>query len=131
MERPCFLVADREYAGSISSRKLVIETAKFNVITAYDAEEAVDTLRRFPNVDGVVLNASVADNADCEELIARLRAIVPGISVIVTATGGYRRGNHEVFYVDSFDPLKLLDCLRSLKKGATAEIAKRDAEIRV
>jgi hypothetical protein len=34
MDRPCFLVVDREYPGSISTRKLVIETGKFNVITA-------------------------------------------------------------------------------------------------
>lgn len=27
MVRPCFLVIDREYSGSISTRKLVIETA--------------------------------------------------------------------------------------------------------
>jgi hypothetical protein len=34
MDRPCFLVVDQEYPGSISTRKLVIETGKFNVITA-------------------------------------------------------------------------------------------------
>lgn len=35
MIRPCFLVIDREFPGSISTRKLVLETAKFNVLTAY------------------------------------------------------------------------------------------------
>ena len=35
MIRPCFLIVDQEYAGSISTRKLVIETAKLNVLTAY------------------------------------------------------------------------------------------------
>ena len=48
MVRPCFLVIDREYASSISTRKLVIETAKLNVITAYSGAEAIETLKRFP-----------------------------------------------------------------------------------
>ncbi len=49
MVRPCFLVIDREFPGSISTRKLVIETAKFNVVTAYTAQtEAVRGLKRTP-----------------------------------------------------------------------------------
>jgi hypothetical protein len=40
MYRPCFLVVDHEYPASVSSRKLVLETAKFNVITAYSNLEA-------------------------------------------------------------------------------------------
>jgi hypothetical protein len=39
MIRPCFLVVDQEHSGSISTRKLVIETAKFNVLTAYSGAE--------------------------------------------------------------------------------------------
>lgn len=61
MTRPCFLVVDREHSGSISTRKLVIETAKFNVITAYSSDEAIDTLRRFPAVSGIVLDAGMKD----------------------------------------------------------------------
>jgi hypothetical protein len=38
MERPCFLVVYNDFSHSISTRKLVIESAKFNVITAYSAE---------------------------------------------------------------------------------------------
>jgi CheY-like chemotaxis protein len=57
--RPCFLVVDREFPGSISTRKLVIETAKFNVLTAYSGEEAIETLKRFPAIDGIVLDAGV------------------------------------------------------------------------
>jgi len=52
--RPCFLVIDREFPGSISTRKLVLETAKFNVITSYSAQEAVETLKKFPALQGVV-----------------------------------------------------------------------------
>ena len=59
MNRPCFLVIDREFPGSISTRKLMIETAKFNVLTAYSGKEALEVFTRFPAVSGVVLTSSV------------------------------------------------------------------------
>jgi hypothetical protein len=61
MIRPCFLVVDREFPGSISTRKLVIETAKLNVLTAYSGQEALETFRRFPAVAGVVLDGGLDD----------------------------------------------------------------------
>lgn len=129
MDRPCFLVVDREYPGSISTRKLVIETAKFNVITAYDADEAITCLKRFPNVDGVVVNASMGNDDECRTLVEGLRKIVPGIEIVVTSAGGFRRCDHNEHYVDSLNPKLLLDCLQSLKKDATAEILVRDSQL--
>ena len=70
--RPCFLVVDNEYPGSISTRKLVIESAKLNVITAYSAEEAIETLNRFPNVDGVVMDTQL-QGRPCSEVVQLLR----------------------------------------------------------
>lgn len=70
MIRPCFLVIDKQYPGNISARRLVIETAMLNVVTACTAEEAVETLRRFPAVDGVVLDTEVR-GMTCRELIGR------------------------------------------------------------
>ncbi len=127
MERPCFLVIDREYAGSISTRKLVLETAKFNVITAYDATEGIQSLRRFPNVDGIVINAELSDLEDCTGLVATLRDIAPKLEVIVTSTGGRPKCGPQVHYVDSFDPKSLLECLESLRPEATAELRAREA----
>ena len=74
MIRPCFLVIDKEYPGSISTRKLVIETALLNLITAYSVEEAIGMLARFPAVDGIVLETEVK-GITCRELIRRLRAV--------------------------------------------------------
>jgi response regulator RpfG family c-di-GMP phosphodiesterase len=128
MIRPCYLVLDREYPGSISTRKLVIETAKLNVITAYDVQEAIETLERFPRVDGVVFNASIV-GISTEQMIQRLRQIVPEITVIITSAGTPRRDSENEYYVDSLDPKALLDCLESLNKQAMKEIAKRDPEI--
>ena len=126
MERPCFLVIDREYAGSISTRKLVLETAKFNVITAYDAKEGVQSLKRFPKVDGVVVNAELSDMEDCSGLIGHLREIAPQIDVIVTSSGGRPKCGPQVHYVDSFDPKSLLECLETLRPDAAAELRARE-----
>ena len=130
MERPCFLVVDREFPGSISSQKLVIETAKFNVITAYDRAEALDCLKRFPKVDGVVLNADMADDKECKKLINDLRAIVPKLDVIVISTGNHITHDRTEHTVDSFNPKELLECLQSLRKDATAEILARESRAR-
>jgi hypothetical protein len=89
MDRPCFLVVDHEYPGDISTRKLVIESAKFNVITAYDADEAITCLKRFSKVDGVVINAEMGNDEECRGLIENLRKVVPKLEIVVTSAGGY------------------------------------------
>jgi hypothetical protein len=70
MNRPCFLVIDREFPGSISTRKLVIETAKFNVLTAYSGKEAIEMITRFPAVSGVVLDGGLED-VPCDEVASK------------------------------------------------------------
>lgn len=42
------LMIEAEQPEGISSRKLVVETAKHNVITAYNPETGLKLLRRFP-----------------------------------------------------------------------------------
>jgi hypothetical protein len=127
MIRPCYLVLDQEYPGNISTRKLVIETAKLNVITAYDPEEAIATLERFPRVDGVVFNAEQVGYSS-EQMIGRLRQIVPDITVIVLQATSLRSNSANEFYIDSLDPKALLDCLQDLNREATREITRRDPE---
>src|ERR1700743_2769317 len=87
MVRPCFLVIDREYASSISTRKLVIETAKLNVITAYSSNEAIETLKRFPAVEGVVMEASLPD-MPCDDLARALKAIQPKLIIVAISGPG-------------------------------------------
>lgn len=122
MLRPCFLVVDREHSGSISTRKLVIETAKFNVITAYSGAEAVEALMKFPRVDGVVLDVGVRD-IPCGELIQRLKEIQPKLTVVAIGKHGCHGADHNV---DSFDPKSLLGLLENLHSSETAEILHQD-----
>jgi DNA-binding NtrC family response regulator len=128
MIRPCFLVIDREFPGSISTRKLVIETAKFNVLTAYSGREALEVFKRFPAVDGVVLDGGI-DDISAEELTEELKAIQPKIPVVVIAFPGFDGCPRADFHLESFNPAKLLEILRGLKPKESALIEKHDEAI--
>ncbi len=118
MVRPCFLVIDREHANSISTRKLVIETAKLNVITAYSSAEALETLARYPAVDGIVLDAGMPD-VPCADLIQALKKMQPTTPLVLIATPlrPFCEGADHV--LESFDPAKLLALLVGLVPRST------------
>jgi DNA-binding NtrC family response regulator len=125
MVRPCFLVIDREHSGSISTRKLVIESAKFNVVTAYSGSEALETFERFPTVDGMVLNATIHD-VSCEQIVATIRARSPKIPVIVIQGPGSQPCPGASHYIDSFDPATLLELLHRLFPRETNVLKRQD-----
>ncbi len=130
MTRPCFLVVDREFPGSISTRKLVIETAKLNVITAYSGAEAVETLRRFPALNGVVMDANISD-IPCVELTRLLKEAVPRIPVIIM--GAYTDdhcpgGDH---FLESFEPRKLLSLLEHMQATDSLQDGTRDDSVKI
>jgi len=122
MIRPCFLVIDKQYPGSISARKLVIETALLNVITAYSAEEAIATLTRFPAVDGIVLDTEVK-GMTCRDLIGRLRSVRGTLPVITVSPSGHDPCGAEDFHVSSYDPQDLLEQLNHICPKETREAA--------
>ncbi|SNT29809.1 hypothetical protein SAMN05421770_10729 [Granulicella rosea] len=126
--RPCFLVIDREYAGSISTRKLVIETAKLNVITSYSGAEALETLAHFPNVSGVVMDGGIQD-IPCSELIRAIKALHPGLPIIVVAAPGFTDCPGADHQLESFDPASLLELLKSLHPEKNREIEQRSEDL--
>ncbi|MEO6922417.1 MAG: response regulator [Bryocella sp.] len=128
MKRPCFLVVDREYSGSISTRKLVIETAKLNVITAYSGTEAIETLQRFSNVNGVVIDAGIKDIA-CDVLLKQLSAIRPDIPLILIATPFSPECPGATHYLESFEPAKLLELLKTLEPESSQAIELRNEKL--
>ena len=128
MVRPCFLVIDREFAGSISTRKLVIETAKFNVITAYSSREAIATLTAYPAVDGAVLDAGMPDVA-CSDLIAALKLIKPTLPIVVVSALDATICEGADHRVESFDPANLLAILKKLQPEKSAKIESRNEQL--
>lgn len=128
MIRPCFLVLDPEHPGSISTRKLVIETAKFNVITAYSGAEAIQTVERFTAVDGVVLDGRVLD-MPLAALIEQIRKLNKEMPVVVITAPGAGRADGADYIVDSLSPRSLLDVLQQICPGETQAIEKHDREL--
>ncbi len=128
MTRPCFLVVDREFPGSISTRKLVIETAKFNVITAYSGNEALEMMRRFPAIDGVVMDGEL-DDIPAEYLAQELKKVEPQTPVIVICAPGYADCPSADVLLESFQPAKLLEALRKLKPKESDEIEKQEEDL--
>ena len=128
MSRPCFLVLDPEHAGSISTRKLVIETAKFNVLTAYSSAEAVETLRRFPNVDGALIDGQVHDLAPAE-LIRRIRELKPNLPIVLIAVPGQPPPLGADHIIDSLSPKAILDVLSALCPAEVEAIIQHDREL--
>jgi CheY-like chemotaxis protein len=126
--RPCFLVVDNEYPGSISTRKLVLESAKLNVITAYSPEEAVNTLNRFPNVDGVVLDTQIQGQS-CSETIKRLRNARADIPIVTVSPGGQDPCGGEMYHVSNFDPKHLLDTLHKIRPNEMDQAVKHENDI--
>lgn len=122
MTRPCFLVIDKQYPGSISTRKLVIETAMLNVLTAYSADEALETLARFPNVDGIVMDTEVP-GLSCTELIDRLRRIRSDIPIVTVSPSGYEPCGGEERHVSSYDPQDLLEQMQQICPKETRKAA--------
>ncbi len=129
MVRPCFLVIDHEHAGSLSTRKLVIESAKLNVLTAFSGEEALATLKKFPQVDGIVLD-SVVSGVGSEELVRQLKEEAPDLPIIVINIPDTPPCPGADYVLESFEPVSLLALLGKLEPRRTEEIRAHDDDLR-
>jgi DNA-binding response OmpR family regulator len=79
--RPTILVAEPEPLQALSVRKLVLETAKFNVLTAHSTSEALEEIEKFPAMSAAVLVAE--DSLACEQIIESIRTNIPDLPVVV------------------------------------------------
>ncbi len=112
MARPTFLMAEPEPDQAISARKLVLETAKFNVITAHSASEATELCQRFPGVDALIVHGSF--EAECAKVVAQFKRgdeKKPAILLAPSASTACDGVDHNV---SSHSPEELLRLLRKL-----------------
>lgn len=112
MPRPTFLMAEPEPEQALSTRKLVLETAKFNVITAHSAREALDICEQFPAVDALIVHAGLP--GDCARIVAnfkRRNENKPAILLAPSASSSCDGVNHTI---SSHSPEELLGLLREL-----------------
>jgi hypothetical protein len=81
--RPTLVVVDPAVPGTISSRKLILEVGRFNVLTAYSAEEAFSTAEKF-DVDGFVVDYEPGDEM-ADEVCASLKERFPKKPIFAVA----------------------------------------------
>ncbi len=111
--RLAFLIIEVEPAEGISTRKLVIETAKMNVLTAHSGREGLEMFARFPDVDGVVVHARL-DDMSCEKIVEQIKARRSDTPVVALAPDhglGCSSADH---VISAYDPHALLHVLQSI-----------------
>lgn len=106
------MVLEPEPVGALSARKLVLETAKFNVITAHSFEEGIECFDTFPKVSAAVI--ATQDRAACQEMGRYIKARNPGLPVIVLSPViGFECPGAD-HHLSSHKPEKLLTLMREL-----------------
>ncbi len=110
MTRPAFIVAEPEPEQALSSRKILLETFKYNVITAHSVAETLDLVRLFPNVDALIVHCGIPE-FNAEDLIKVMKKSVPQLPIIaLTPTEQDLKWADHVVY--SHNPQELLDLVQ-------------------
>lgn len=112
MPRPTLLVAEPEPLQALSTRKLVLETGKFNVLTAHSTREALDLYHLFPNISAAII--AVGEGLDCDTLLRTIKNAankVPVICLSPRVGANYRDADYTL---SSYEPEDLLNTMRSL-----------------
>ena len=104
------LMIEVEQPEGVSARKLVLEAARHNVITAYSGKVGLELLRRFPNVDAVVIHTEL-EEPPFEEIVREIKAARPDLPVIAISPVSQRNADGADHVLSSYDPQKLLDLL--------------------
>jgi CheY-like chemotaxis protein len=112
MARPTILVAEPEPSQALSVRKLVLETGKFNVLTAHSTREALDIVRLFPNVSTAVLVGE--STIDCDKVASAIKTSSEKIPVIYLHGSLGGRCSFADHDLSSHEPQTLLELARSL-----------------
>ena len=112
MRRPTFIVAEPEPDQALSSRKLLLETYKFNVLTAHSEQEMLEMLGDFPNADAVILHDDTP-GATAQEIISRVKKRAPRMKVVALSPGSRQHSAMADHVVNSHNPEELLRLLQT------------------
>ena len=109
--RLSFLIVENEPGQGLSTRKLLIETAKHNVLTAHSTDEGRRMFERFPNVDAVVIDDELKDSG---QLVEQVRKSNSNVRVVCLSPRiGAKRGWADTT-INSHDPAGLLKMLEEM-----------------
>ena len=104
------LMIEVEQPEGISTRKLVLETARHNVITAYTKAGGAELLRRFPNVDLAVVHTEI-DSSSLRDTVKELKSILNDLPVIAISPRRDIDKDGADYLIASHDPQALLNLL--------------------
>ena len=106
--RPILLVLDPPDIEMISTRKLILESAKYNVLTATNVSEALE-IAEFAPINAIVLHEQAG--TDLATLAHSLKRVRPSIPLwVVTPHPGALPWADKV--LSSYDPLALVELVQ-------------------
>jgi CheY-like chemotaxis protein len=111
--RLTFLVIEAEPKDGLSTRKLLLESAKHNVITAYSGKEGMRMFERFPKVDVVCIDAELPDLKGTK-VAQTIRDANPDIRVVALSPRVGAKCEWADRTVNSHDPSALLKLLEQM-----------------
>src|SRR5512140_2309094 len=114
MLRPTLLVAEKEPENALSIRKLVLETAKYNVITAYSTEEAVEAYEAFPRVSAAVITANLGSQNECATVAQAIKKSNPNLPIIYLSPNGTTDCQWADHLMSTYEPDKLVSLVSYL-----------------
>jgi DNA-binding response OmpR family regulator len=108
-----FFIIETERIDGLSTRKLLLESAKHNVVTAYSGKEGVEMYKRFPNVDAVCIEAELKDLKG-GSVAENIRKLNPKIRIVALSPRLAARCDWADKTIDSHDPNALLEVLEEM-----------------
>ena len=114
------LMIEVEQPEGVSTRKLILETARHNVITAYNAKKGIELLRRFPNVDVIVVHTEM-ESLSFEKTVREAKKIRETIPVIGISPRSDRDIDGADYMISSHDPQALLRLLAEHFEASTSD----------
>ena len=112
MTRPAFIVAEPEPEQALSTRKLLLETFKYNVITAHSVAETLDLVRLFPNADALIIHCRIPE-FDSDSLLQSVKKSSPELPIIAL-TPTEQELKWADYVVHSHNPQELLTLVQRL-----------------
>jgi hypothetical protein len=109
--RPTLLIVEPELGESLSTRKLVLESAKFNVLTAHSEREFLEILHAFPKVSAAVVHSLIHEGW-ADGMLEEAKKINAGIYTILLSPHIDVKSSHADRVIDSHDPETLLQAAR-------------------
>ncbi len=97
----------------LSARKLVLETGKLNVITAYSEQEVLELFGAFPAITAIILHSAICQS-QCSDLIQQIKRRKPDTPVIIITPQENAKFPGADHQLSSHEPQELLNLVRSL-----------------